>query len=165
METIYTSDLEPLKEIEKVRQTKALEKIKDYKFYENIDLLRKLTNNPTLFKSETTLYVDKTDTIYVQFLSKINHEFFNHYVSPYNVMLAKVNGVFISSREANRDEDLTAALRQLMNDNYSDTTYIKDAEAVLEEERNARKQEIDADVNSQIENLRALNIETAATIS
>ena len=151
---LETENLEEFFEVDKTRQEKALKKIKNYNFKENLDLIRDLLEEPDLDDRIFRPFIDENDNLFLRVSIMKNFNIISFYISAFEVYKALyTTAVYL------KDKELTKKWRIIMkntfknSDNRFNTSdYEKDIQKYLKAEL-VRKQ------NKLIEEFNAENMD------
>lgn len=149
-----TENLEEFFEVDNNRQEKALKKIKNYNFKENLDLIRDLLEKPGLDDSIFRPFIDKNDNIFIRVSIMKNFNIISYYINAFEVYKG-----LCTTAVCLKDKELTKKWRIIMkytfknSDNRFNTSdYEKDIQKYLKAEL-VRKQ------NKLIEEFNAENMD------
>jgi len=127
MKILDTENLEYFYEVEETRQKFALNKIKNYYYIDNFDLIRNLLERPGLDDNIFKLFIDKNNNIFVRFSLVKDFEIISYYISAFNVYKA-----MYTTAVYYRDKEATKQWRKIMKETYP--KYVEDAQKFLEVE-------------------------------
>ena len=148
MQKLNLSNLEYFYDVDNERQEIALNKIKNYCFKDNLNLIRELLNKPDLLDAVFRSYVDNKDNLYVRLSLYENSRFISYCIDAYNVY----TGSF-SADVLEKDKELSKTWRNIMKSCYDTKNYVEDAKKALQQERQDLIDYVNSDINNQLESL------------
>lgn len=148
---LETENLEEFFEVDKTRQEKALKKIKNYNFKENLDLIRDLLEKPGLDDSIFRPFIDENDNLFLRVSIMKNFNIISYYVNAFEVY----KGLYTTAVYL-KDKELTKKWRIIMKSTYKNSDnsfntseYVKDGQKFLKAELNKKQDKLIEEYNQE----------------
>lgn len=148
---LETENLEEFFEVNSDRQEKALKKIKNYNFKENLDLIRDLLEKPGLDDSIFRSFIDENDNLFIRVSIMKNFNIISYYVNAFEVY----KGLYTTAVYF-KDKELTKKWRNIMKSTYKNSDnsfntsdYVKDGQKFLKTELNKKQNKLIEEYNQE----------------